>query len=243
MKGLRNNIRMWKMVLLPPILTAILYFLIFGQVIGDRIGLIHGFAYMTYILPGLIMMAAMNSAYAQTSNSFFLEKFQHCIDEMLISPIYNIVILLGFIAVGIFRGLIVATLVLVVSMFFTKVVIIHWVVMLLSLLVATTVFAAAGLINAIMARTFDDIGVVPTFILTPLIYLGGVFYPLSSLPPFWRDISYLNPLAYIISSLRYSMLGLSGQYIAWAFAVMLLFIVFFLAAANYLMSYGNRLRA
>lgn len=241
--GCRRSINMWKLVIFPPVLTAILYFVIFGRIIGGRIGDMHGFPYVTYILPGLVMMSVINSAYAHTSFTLFLDKFTHSFDDLLVSPVYNIVILLGYIVAAILRSLIVGSLVLCVSLLFTKVHIAHVVGTLLSMCLAGALFACAGLYNALLARNFDDINIVPIFILTPLIYLGGVFYPLSALPGLWRYIAYANPIAYIISGMRYTMLGLNSHGWVPSLVVMLVMIIGFLVVMNHMMSHSGRVRA
>ena len=240
--GLKRVLRMWKMVLLPPVLTSILYFIIFGTVMGQRIGLMQGVPYMSYIVPGLVMMSVIMVSYAQTSFSLFLDKFQHSIEDMLVAPIFNIVLLLGYVFVGIFRGLLVGILVVLVTMFFTHIQFVHCFDTFVSILLASALFSSAGLLNAIFARNFDDISVVPTFFLVPLIYLGGVFYPISALPIGWRELSYLNPIAYIISSLRYSMLGLGGAHWWTSLLLMFLLAMTFLLVANYLLGHSSKIR-
>lgn len=241
--GLIRVLRMWRMVLLPPVLTATLYFVVFGRIIGGRIGDMHGYSYVSYILPGLVMLSVIVSAYTQGSNSLFLERFQHSFDDLLASPVCNMAILAGYVGVAVLRSMIVGLLVLGVSLFFTNVHVAHYAATLGMMVLASMVFGAAGLLNGMFAKSFDDISVVPTFVLMPLIYLGGVFYPLDALPGFWRDISFINPIAYIISGMRYSMLGLESSGWLPSLLVMLVLLVGLFSLMNYMLSHSARIRA
>lgn len=202
-------LRIWTQTLLPSPISIILYFIIFGRLIGSRVGELDGYPYIDYIAPGLIMMAIINNAYANVVASFFGAKFQKNIEEMYVSPMSANTILLGFVIGGIVRGFIVGVIVTGVSFVFADVHLYHpWIIILVATLTAL-LFSLAGLLNAIFSRKFDDINIVPTFVLTPLTYLGGVFYSINMLPTVWQKISYLNPVLYMINAFRYGMLGVS----------------------------------
>lgn len=201
--------RIWTQTLLPSPISMVLYFVIFGSLIGPRIGDIQGYDYVAYIAPGLIMMAIINNAFANVVGSFFGAKFQRNIEEMFVSPMASWTILTGFTLGGIARGCLVGLIVTVVSLFFTRLTVQHWGVTLLVVLLTAMLFSVCGLINAIFSKKFDDISIIPTFVLTPLTYLGGVFYSIDMLSPLWQKISYINPILYIISAFRYGMLGIS----------------------------------
>ncbi|KTD32505.1 ABC transporter permease [Legionella moravica] len=206
----RELVRMFRIasqVFLPPVITTTLYFLIFGSLIGPRIGTIQGISYPMFIAPGLIMMSVIVNAYGNVSSSLFSVRFQKSIEEMLISPMHNSLLLLGYVLGGVFRGLIVAILVFLIASFFLTIDMNHLPMTLLVVLLVSAVFSLAGFTNAMVARNFDDIMLVPTFILTPLTYLGGVFYSIDMLPPFWQHISYLNPILYMVNALRHAMIG------------------------------------
>ncbi len=202
-------IRIWTQTLLPSPISMILYFVIFGSLIGPRIGELDGFSYVEYIAPGLIMMAIINNAYSNVVGSFFGAKFQKNIEEMYVSPMSSLSILLGFTFGGVIRGLLVGLIVCVVALFFTNIQIYHFWIILIVAFFSALLFSLAGLFNAIFARKFDDISIIPTFVLTPLTYLGGVFYSISMLPPFWQKVSYFNPMLYMVNAFRYGMLGVS----------------------------------
>ncbi len=208
-KEVRRFLRIWPQTLLPPAITMSLYFVIFGQLIGSRIGEMGGFNYMQFIIPGLIMMAVITNSYANVSASFYSAKFQRSIEELLISPTPNHIILLGFIIGGTLRGLIVGFIVTLLSLFFSKLHIAHPAIMLGTVVLTAVLFSLGGLINGLYANSFDDISIVPTFVLTPLTYLGGVFYSISLLPPIWQTLSLANPILYLINVFRYGVLGVS----------------------------------
>ncbi len=215
-KEISRFFRIWTQTLLPPVISMTLYFIIFGHLMGGRIGDLKGFRYIDYIVPGLIMMSIITSSYGNVVASFFGAKFQRNIEEMLVSPMPNYIILWGFVLGGVARGVTVGVLVTVVSLFFTKLQLHHvGVVMIVGLLTAL-LFSLAGFINAIFAKKFDDINIVPTFVLTPLTYLGGVFYSIDLLPNIWQNITYINPVFYMINAFRFGMLGRSdiGTHIA-----------------------------
>ncbi len=199
--------RIFSQVFLPPVITTTLYFLIFGHIIGERIGTIQNVSYSMFIAPGLIMMAVIVNSYGNVSASLYSARFQKSIEEMLVSPMRNSIILLGYTLGGILRGLIVAFLVFLISAFFLKIEFSHLPMTLLVVLLVSAVFSLAGFANAMFARNFDDIMLIPTFVLTPLTYLGGVFYSTNMLPGFWQKISYLNPIFYMVNALRHAMIN------------------------------------
>lgn len=216
-------LRIWPQTLLPSVVSAVLYFIIFGDLMGARIGKIAGVEYMSYIVPGLIMMSIIKSSYSNVVSSFFLAKFQKSIEELLVSSLSNQSILFGFILGGMARGLLVGVLVSITALFFVDLPIQHpWIVCVVTIMTAL-LFSLAGFINAIFAKKFDDISIVPDFILTPLIYLGGIFYSVHLLPPFWQNITYANPLFYIVSAFRFGILGCAD--IDLSFTLSLLFVV------------------
>lgn len=241
-KELNRFLRIWLQTLLPPAITMGLYFVIFGNLIGPRIGQMSGYSYIDYIVPGIIMMAIITNAYANVVSSFFGAKFQRHIEEILISPTPNVLILAGYVCGGICRGVIVGALVTVVALMFTELKI-HSVTITVSVVVLTSaLFSLGGFINAIFARKFDDISIVPTFVLTPLTYLGGVFYSIDLLPEFWRNASLLNPILYMVNAFRYGMLGTSDIPMLQAFAVIVVFIVATSFFCLYLLDRGVGLR-
>lgn len=206
----REMVRMFRIatqVFLPPVITTVLYFLIFGTVIGDRLGAVQGVSYMEFIAPGLIMMAVITNAYTNVTTSLFSVRFQRSIEEMLVSPMHFSLLLLGFTLSGVLRGVIVAVLVYIVASFFMDVDLTRIPMTLFVVILVAALFSMAGFTNGMLARTFDDVAIVPTFILAPLTYLGGVFYSTSMLPVFWQKVSYLNPIFYMVSALREAMIG------------------------------------
>lgn len=241
-KEIRRYLRIWIQTILPPVITTALYFIIFGQLIGSQIGAIAGYSYMDYIVPGLILMAVITNSYGNVVSSFYGAKFSHYVEELLIAPIPNSLILTGYIAGGLARGLTVGAVVTAVAMFFTDVPV-HNLAVVLSVVVLTAVlFSLGGFINAIYAKSFDDIAIIPTFVLTPLTYLGGIFYSIDMLPTFWREVSLLNPILYMINAFRYGLLGVSDIPLATAFSVTILFIVALFAFALFLLQRGVGLK-
>ena len=235
-------LRIWIQTLLPPAITTALYFIIFGNLIGAGWGPMDGLSYTQYIAPGLIMMAVITNAYSNVVSSFFSAKFQRHIEEMLVSPLPNAIIVLGFVGGGVARGLMVGLVVTAVSLFFAD---LHWQHPLLTLAVivlTSVLFALAGLINGIFAKSFDDISIIPTFVLTPLIYLGGIFYSIKMLPPFWQDMSLLNPILYMINAFRFGILGVSDIDVRFAFAIILLFIAVLFIYSLWLLHRGTGIR-
>ena len=241
-KEIRRFLRIWPQTLLPSAITMSLYFVIFGSLIGSRIGDMGGFRYMEFVVPGLIMMAIVTNSYSNVVSSFFGSKFNHSVEELLVSPTPNYVILLGFLLGGIARGLLVALIVTAVSLFFTRLPIYNIGIVALVVLFTSTLFALAGFINGVFANNFDDISIIPTFVLTPLTYLGGVFYSLDLLPEFWAGVSKLNPLGYVVNAFRYGVLGVSDVNVAFAFAMIAGFTVLLFFYAMHLLSSGKRLR-
>ena len=201
--------RIWTQTLLPSPITITLYFVIFGNLIGSRIGTMDGYDYIAFIAPGLIMMAIINNAFANVVASFYGARFQRNIEEMLVAPLSNCTILMGFLVGGIVRGLLVALIVTAVALFFTDIYISHFLVVVFAALLTAMLFSIIGFINGLYAKKFDDINIIPTFILLPLTYLGGIFYSIDLLPPFWRSLSMINPIFYMINAFRYGMLGTS----------------------------------
>ncbi|MEQ8263176.1 ABC transporter permease [Pseudohaliea sp.] len=241
-KEIRRFLRIWPQTLLPSAITMSLYFVIFGSLIGSRIGDMGGFRYMEFVVPGLIMMAIVTNSYSNVVSSFFGSKFNHSVEELLVSPTPNYVILLGFLLGGIARGLLVALIVTAVSLFFTRLPIYSIGIVALVVLFTSTLFALAGFINGVYANNFDDISIIPTFVLTPLTYLGGVFYSLDLLPEFWAGVSKLNPLVYVVNAFRYGVLGVSDVNVTFAFAMIAGFTVLLFFYAMHLLSSGKRLR-
>jgi len=209
--------RIWTQTLLPSVVTMTLYFLIFGTFIGSRVGMVHHFTYMQFIVPGLVMMAVVTNAYSNVVSSVFSAKFQKSIEEILVSPLSSHMVILGYVGGGLTRGVIVGFLVTAVSLFFSPMVIQHPFLVVASLILTATLFSLGGFINAIFARKFDDIAIVPTFVLTPLTYLGGVFYSVEHLSPLFRQLSLLNPILYLVNVFRFGFLGVSDIQIVPAF--------------------------
>lgn len=235
--------RIWMQTLLPPVITMSLYFVIFGKLIGSRIGQMDGFSYMEFVVPGLIMMSVITNSYNNVVSSFFSAKFQKSVEELLVSPTPNYIILLGYVIGGVTRGLLVGLVVTLVSLLFTDLTINNLPITIGIVFLTSVVFALAGFFNAIFAKNFDDITIIPTFVLTPLIYLGGVFYSISLLSDFWQGVSKLNPILYMVNAFRYGILGISDINIASAFMGVMAFIVVLTMVCLYLLAYGTRLRS
>ncbi len=236
-------VRIWPQTLMPPVVVTSLYFVIFGNLIGSRIGRMDGFGYNEFIMPGLVMMAVITNAYSNVVSSFYSSKFHRNIEEMLISPMPNYVILLGYVIGGVARGLMVGVLVMIVALFFTDLTVEHpWITVTILLLTAA-LFSVAGFINAIFAKSFDDISIVPTFVLAPLTYLGGVFYSIDILSPFWRQISFGNPILYMVNGFRYGILGVSDIDILPAMALILFLLLLMSGVALRLLERGTGIRS
>jgi|TARA_R100000005_G_scaffold5300_1_gene2598 ABC-2 type transport system permease protein len=241
-KEVKRYLRIWTQTLLPSAITMSLYFVIFGSLIGSRIGDMGGFTYMQFVVPGLIMMAIVTNSYSNVVSSFFGSKFNHSVEELLVSPTPNYIILLGYVIGGVSRGLLVAVIVTLVSLFFTDLHIHSFTVVVVIVLMTSILFALAGFINAVYANNFDDISIIPTFVLTPLIYLGGVFYSMDLLPDFWAAVSKLNPLVYVVNAFRYGVLGVSDVSLAVAFGMIAVFTVVAWCYSMHLLNTGKRLR-
>lgn len=242
-KETRRFLRIWVQTLIPPVITMVLYFVIFGQLIGRRIGEMGGVDYMSFVVPGLIMMAVINNAYSNVVSSFYSAKFTKSVEELLVSPTPNYVILLGYVIGGVARGLAVGAIVTVVALFFTHIHVAHIGLTVLMVFLTAFLFATAGLVNAIYANSFDDISIIPTFVLTPLTYLGGVFFAVDALPQFWQNITYANPVLYLVSTFRYGILGGEAEVsvVGSVFGVIMLSAAVF-AFAWYLLTRGKKLR-
>jgi len=224
-KEILRFLRIWVQTVLPSAVTTALYFVIFGHLIGERIGPMGGFRYLDFIVPGLVLMAVITNAYSNVVSSFYSSKFSRYVEEFLVAPVPNWVILSGFVAGGVTRGLVVGVAVTVVALFFTDLQIHSYGITLLVFVLTAVLFALGGFINAVYANSFADISIVPTFILTPLTYLGGVFYSIELLPEFWQKLSLANPVLYMVNAFRYGLLGVSDIPLTTAFSLILLFIV------------------
>lgn len=234
--------RIWVQTIVPPAITMSLYFVIFGNLIGSRIGDMGGFNYMEFIVPGLIMMSVITNSYSNVASSFYSTKFQKSIEELLVSPVPTYIIVLGYMGGGMARGLCVGIIVTILSLFFVDIQIHNIAVIFATVLLTAAVFALGGLINAVYANSFDDISIIPTFVLTPLTYLGGVFYSITLLPDFWQGVSQFNPIIYMVNAFRYGFLGVSDVDITTAFAVIVAFISGLFAVAYRLIDKGVGIR-
>jgi ABC-2 type transport system permease protein len=241
-KEVRRFARIWIQTILPPVITTTLYFIIFGNLIGSQIGDMQGHRYMDYIVPGLIMMSVITNSYANVVSSFYGSKFQHNIEEMLVSPMPNAIILLGFISGGMARGLSVGVAVTLVSMFFSDLQVYSLPVLMGMVLLTCILFSLGGFINGMFANSFDDISIVPTFVLTPLTYLGGVFYTISMLPEFWQKVSLANPILYMVNAFRYGFLGTTDISPWVSFTITLGFIIVLWTFSLHLLNRGYGIR-
>jgi ABC-2 type transport system permease protein len=242
-KEIQRYTRIWVQTLLPSSITMTLYFVIFGSLIGKRIGTMDGYSYMEFIVPGLIMMSVITNSYSNVVSSFFSSKFQRSIEEMMVAPVPNVIILLGYVAGGVSRGILTGMIVTIVSLFFVDIEISNPFIVTLVVVLTSLMFSLAGFVNAVFARSFDDISIVPTFILTPLTYLGGVFYSISLLPEFWQKVSMVNPVLYMVNAFRYGFLGSSDINIWVAISLIIFFIISLSAVAMYLLNKGIGLRS
>ncbi len=242
-KEIRRFTRIWLQTLLPPVITTTLYFLIFGNLIGPRIGEMEGYRYMDFIVPGLIIMAVITNSYANVSSSFFSARFQRFVEEMMVSPMPPWVMLIGYTCGGLARGMVVGVVVTVVSLFFSQLQI-HNLGVVLSVVVLTSIlFSLAGFSNGLFARNFDDISIIPIFVLTPLTYLGGVFYSIRLLPEFWQTLSLANPILYMINAFRYGFLGISDISLPLSYAMTVGFILILFGVNLALLNRGYRMRS
>lgn len=241
-KEIRRFTRIWVQTLLPPAITMTLYFVIFGNLVGRNIGQMGGHSYMQFIVPGLIMMSVITNSYSNVVSSFYGAKFQRSIEELLVSPVPHSIILIGFVLGGVARGLAVGAIVTVLSLFFTQLSLVHVGVMLYSVFITAVLFSLGGFVNAVYAKSFDDISIVPTFVLTPLTYFGGVFYSMSLLSPFWQTVSFLNPIVYMVNAFRYGVLGHSDVPVGLALAIMTVITVLLYGYALHLLRQGTGMR-
>lgn len=242
-KEINRFTRIWVQTLVPPAISMTLYFLIFGNLVGQRIGEMGGVSYMEFIAPGLIMMAVITSSYSNVASSFFSAKFQRNLEELIVAPVPHYVIIAGYVGGGVARGLCVGGIVTLVALFFVDINIQHIGLVALTVILTAVLFALAGLINAVFAKTYDDISIIPTFVLTPLTYLGGVFYSLTLLPEFWQGVSALNPVVYMINVFRFGFLGYADMSVPFSLAVIIGFCSLLWGVAYYLISRGIGLRS
>jgi len=241
-KEITRILRIWGQTIVPPAITMSLYFIIFGELIGKRIGTMGGFSYMEYIVPGLVIMSVITNSYGNMVSSFFGAKFGKHIEELLISPLPNGIILAGYVTGALARGLMVGAMVLLVSLLFTKLHVSNVLVSVSILLLTAVVFSLAGMINAIFAQKFDDIAIIPTFVLAPLTYLGGVFYSIALLPEFWQKVSAVNPILYMVNGFRYGILGVSDVSLTQSYAVIIVAGVILFSVCLWLLNRGTGLR-
>ena len=242
-KETNRYLRIWVQTLVPPVITTSLYFVIFGKMIGGRIGDMGGFSYMEFIVPGLIMMSVITSSYSNVSTSYFSQKIQKNIEEILDAPVPTHVIIWGFVIGGLGRSILVGALVTMISLFFVPLNVFSWGIVIVTLLMTSILFSLAGLINGIFAQSYDDVSIVPTFVLQPLTYLGGVFYSISMLPPIWQAISKVNPIVYMISGFRYGFLGTTDVPIMISITILVLFSLVLYSLCWYLINKGRGLRS
>lgn len=241
-KELTRFFRIWTQTLIPPVITQTLYFVIFGKFIGSQIREIDGVSYMAFIVPGLVMMTVINNSFANVVSSFYSSKFQRSIEELMVSSCPNWIIIAGYITGGVVRGLIVGLLVFGVSAFFTQPVIFNLGLIILFIILTAVVFSLAGFVNAVFAKRFDDISIFPMFVLTPLIYLGGVFYSIKSLPPFWQSISQLNPILYLVNGFRYGFYGITDVNLLVSISILIVFMIILLFLNLYFLKKGIGLK-
>lgn len=242
-KEINRFTRIWLQTLVPPAITMSLYFVIFGTLIGERIGQMSGFSYMEFIVPGLIMMSVITNSYSNVASSFFSSKFQRNVEELLVAPVPTWIIIAGYVGGGVTRGLLVGCIVTILSLCFVDLQIFNLGVLIISVLFTSILFSLGGLINAILAKSYDDISIIPNFVLTPLTYLGGVFYSLSLLPDFWQDVSKANPIVYMINTFRYGFLGVTDIPLIYSFSIIFLFVAAFYSVAHWMISRGIGLRS
>lgn len=235
--------RIWLQTVVPPVITTGLYFVIFGQLIGSQLSNIAGYSYIDYIIPGIILMSIINNSYANVVASFYMSKFSHFIEEMIVSPMPNYLILLGYVIGGVARGLTVGLVVALISTFFADLNV-HSYFILFSVVILTAIlFSLGGFINAVYANSFDDISIIPTFVLIPLTYLGGIFYSIDMLPTFWQNVSLVNPILYMVNAMRYGMLGVSDIDLVTAFSIIILFVIVMFLFCLYLLNSGKGIRS
>jgi len=234
--------RIWVQTLLPPAITMALYFIIFGKLIGEQIGDMEGFRYIDFIVPGLILMSVISNSYANTVSSFYFSRWNKHIDELLIAPVPNWLILAGFVGGGVARGVSVGVIVTIVASFFSDLAIHSYAVTLTVFVLTSILFSLAGFINGVFANSFDDISIIPTFVLTPLTYLGGVFYSISLLPDFWQTVSMANPVLYMVNLFRYGFLGVSDVDLLFGEMIIMIFIVILTIYSLWLLKTGRGIK-
>ena len=234
--------RIWIQTLLPPAITQTLYYVIFGKFIGSQIREIHGVSYMAFIVPGLVMMAVINNAFTNVVSSFFSSKFQRSIEEILVSPTENWAIVTGYVAGGVLRGVLVGIIVFGISIFFVHPQIFDFLIIVVFIVLTAAVFSLGGLVNAIFAKKFDDISIFPTFILTPLTYLGGVFYSIHDLPVVWQRFSELNPILYMVNGFRFGFYGFSDVNVLVSIVMLIFFVIGLTWISLYLLKKGVGIR-
>jgi ABC-2 type transport system permease protein len=234
--------RIWSQTFVPPAITTTLYYVIFGTFIGSQIDPIGDFTYMQFIVPGLVMMAVITSSFTNTVSSFFGAKFQRQLEELLVAPVPPVVVVAGYVTGGVARGLLTGLLVLVIALFFTKITIVSWFAVGVFILLTSIMFSLLGLVTAIFAKNFDGVQIVPNFVLTPLTYLGGVFYSIHMLSPFWQGVSQLNPILYMVNGFRYGFLGISDVNVVWSLGALILMSLVLLWYTLYLFQTGRGLR-
>lgn len=242
-KEVSRFLRVWKQTLVPPIITIVLYLAIFGKFIGDRISVVEGVSYIDFIFPGLLMMSVIMASYQNTSSSFFGSKFQKSIEELFVSPIAYWKILIGFCAGAMLRWIMVAGLVFVTWAFMTDIQIQSYFLAFIFIFLSSLLFSLLGLYNGLYAKSFDDIALIPTFVITPLIYLWGVFYPVNILPDFWQTVSLFNPILYMINGLRYAFIGVSDISITVSIWILVFFITVLISVILYLLKKGYGIRS
>ena len=234
--------RIWSQTLLPPIITTSLYFIIFGAFIGQQIADIQGYSYMQFIVPGLVMLSVITSAYTNVVTSFFSSKFMKNLEEIMVAPVSPMTVIAGYVTGGTARGLIIAALVLVVALFFTKLTVVSYFLVIIFAVLTAVMFSLAGLLNGVFAKGFDSVSIFPTFVLTPLTYLGGIFYPIAVLPEFWQMVSKLNPILYLVNGFRYGFLGVSDVSVTLSLVILVGFTAALFAINLYLFKKGYGLR-
>ena len=243
LKEITRFMRIWQQTLIPPAISTLLYFVIFGNLIGKRIGQMDGFDYMDFLVPGLILMAVINASYQNVVGSFFGAKWGKSIEELLVSPTPNSIILLAYITGGVARGMLVGLIVTGISLLFTDLNVFNLGILTAVMILTAVLFSLGGFVNAIFAKTFDDVSIIPTFVLLPLTYLGGVFYSIHLLGDFWQQVSKANPILYMVNAFRYGFLGISDVSLSLSFGMIGLFIISFFALSLYLLKYSRGLRA
>ncbi len=234
--------RIWIQTIVPPVVTVGLYFVIFGNLIGSRIGEMDGMSYIDFIMPGLVMMSIITNSYSNVVSSFYSAKYNRHIEEIQIAPVPNLVILLGFITGGVARGMTVGVAVTVVSLLFTDFYMHNLLIVMLVALLTSCLFSIGGLLNAIFANSFDDVTIIPNFVLTPLTYLGGIFYSIKLLPEFWQQVSLGNPIIYMVNSFRYGFRGVTDIDLLTSVAVLLFFVASLFSLALYLLHKGTGIK-